>query len=79
MLKDIMNLAGIKPVSDLPAFAPHPEIELEPAHAAEPADDMADMISKLVDDGHKVTQQSNDRALVNNAVWITVHGVTYPV
>ena len=42
-------------------------------------DDMTDMISKLVDDGHKVTQQSNDRALVNNAVWITVHGVTYPV
>lgn len=47
MLRDIMNLAGVKPVADLPAFAPHKEIELEPAHSAEPVDDMADMIGMI--------------------------------
>ena len=48
MLRDIMNLAGVKPVADLPAFAaPHQEIELEPAHVAEPVDDMADMIGMI--------------------------------
>ena len=41
-------------------------------------DDMEDMTSKLTADGHNVTQASDDRALVNNAVWVTVHGVTYP-
>jgi hypothetical protein len=41
-------------------------------------DNMADMIAKLTADGHNVTQPSSDRALVNNAVWITVYGVTYP-
>lgn len=35
MLTQIMNLAGVKPVSELPAFAGHKEIELEPAHSAE--------------------------------------------
>lgn len=52
MLTQIMNLAGVKPVSDLPAFGGHKEIELEPAHSleVEPAhagDDMADMISMI--------------------------------
>lgn len=50
MLRDIMNLAGVKPVADLPAFADpmaSKEIELEPAHAAEPVDDMADMIGMI--------------------------------
>jgi hypothetical protein len=36
MLTQIMNLAGVKPVSELPAFGGgHPEIEIEPAHSAE--------------------------------------------
>ena len=50
MLRDIMNLAGVKPVADLPAFADpmaSKEIELEPAHAAEPVDDMANMIGMI--------------------------------
>ena len=50
MLRDIMNLAGVKPVADLPAFADpqaSKEIELEPAHSAEPVDDMADMIGMI--------------------------------
>jgi len=38
MLTQIMNLAGVKPVSDLPAFGGHKEIELEPAHTLEPMD-----------------------------------------
>lgn len=53
MLRDIMNLAGVKPVADLPAFAaePHKEIELEPAHSTEmepsAGDDMAKAISMI--------------------------------
>ena len=50
MLRDIMNLAGVKPVADLPAFTnpiASKEIELEPAHSAEPVDDMADMIGMI--------------------------------
>lgn len=50
MLRDIMNLAGVKPVADEPAFAEPSigkEIELEPAHSAEPVDDMADMIGMI--------------------------------
>lgn len=39
MLSQIMSLAGVKPAHEEPAFAGvHPEIELEPAHTAEPED-----------------------------------------
>jgi hypothetical protein len=54
MLRDIMNLAGVKPVSELPAFAgSHQEIELEPAHQAEfepqqsAGDEMGDLIGMV--------------------------------
>lgn len=54
MLTQIMNLAGVKPVSDLPAFGGHKEIELEPAHALEPmdaghsaGDEMGDLIGMI--------------------------------
>lgn len=52
MLRDIMNLAGVKPVSDLPAFGGK-EIELEPAHALElepmqsAGDEMGDLIGMV--------------------------------
>ena len=50
MLTQIMNLAGVKPVSQEPAMAAiHKEIELEPAHIAEPdhGSDMANTISMI--------------------------------
>jgi hypothetical protein len=54
MLRDIMNLAGVKPVADLPAFGGHKEIELEPVHALEPidggqsaGDEMSDLIGMV--------------------------------
>lgn len=53
MLRDIMNLAGVKPVADLPAFGGHTEIELEPAHALEiepeqsAGDEMGDLIGMV--------------------------------
>ena len=69
MLTQIMNLAGVKPVSDLPAFGGHKEIELEPAHSLEVEpmggnDDMADMISMIdkmngpEEDGEEVGPES---------------------
>ena len=71
MLRDIMNLAGVKPVSDLPAFSGHKEIELEPAHSLdlEPhtaGDEMGDLISMIdqmngpSDDGMSVAQGDVD-------------------
>jgi len=49
MLRDIMNLAGVKPAGEELPVAPHQEIELEPAHQAEfepsAGDDMANAIS----------------------------------
>lgn len=54
MLRDIMNLAGVKPVSDLPAFGGSKEIEIEPVHALEPmdggqsaGDEMSDLIGMV--------------------------------
>ena len=54
MLRDIMNLAGVKPVADLPAFGGHKEMELEPVHALEPidggqsaGDEMSDLIGMV--------------------------------
>lgn len=54
MLRDIMNLAGVKPVADLPAFGGPKEIELEPVHALEPmdggqsaGDEMSDLIGMV--------------------------------
>jgi hypothetical protein len=47
MLTQIMNLAGVKPVGQEPAMPEiHKEIELEPAHVAQP-DHGADMASTL--------------------------------
>lgn len=52
MLRDIMNLAGVKPVSDLPAFAGPKDIT--PVHALEPigdapsaGDEMGDLIGMI--------------------------------
>jgi hypothetical protein len=54
MLRDIMNLAGVRPVADLPAFGGPKEIELEPVHALEPmdggqsaGDEMSDLIGMV--------------------------------
>lgn len=55
MLRDIMNLAGVKPVADLPAFGgDHKEIEIEPAHqldamndAPSAGDEMGDLIGMI--------------------------------
>ena len=54
MLRDIMNLAGVKPVADLPTFSGSKEIEIEPAHALEPlpgnqsaGDEMGDLIGMI--------------------------------
>ena len=49
MLRDIMNLAGVKPVADLPAFGGK-EIELEPAHSLElePAQSAGDEMGNLI-------------------------------
>ena len=54
MLRDIMNLAGVKPVSDLPAFAGHKEIEIAPAHSLDAmndtptaGDEMGDLIGMI--------------------------------
>ena len=41
-------------------------------------DDMADMVARLAACGHNVTQVYDDRALVDNSVWLTVSGVAYP-
>lgn len=71
MLRDIMNLAGVKPVSDLPAFGGPKEIELEPVHALEPmdggqsaGDEMSDLIGMVDrmngDDGGKVGVEFDD-------------------
>ena len=51
MLRDIMNLAGVKPVADLPAFAEPmggKEIELEPAHSAEMEPSAGDDMAKAI-------------------------------
>lgn len=52
MLRDIMNLAGVKPVSDLPAFSAPKDIT--PVHALEPmgdvqsaGDEMGDLIGMI--------------------------------
>jgi hypothetical protein len=57
MLRDIMNLAGVKPVADLPTFGGPKEIEIEPVHALEPmnpmgsnqtaGDEMSDLIGMV--------------------------------
>lgn len=71
MLRDIMNLAGVKPVSDLPAFGGPKEIELEPVHALEPmdggqsaGDEMSDLIGMVDrmngDDGMSAAQGDVD-------------------
>ena len=65
MLRDIMNLAGLKPVADEPAFAaPHQEIELEPAHSAEmepsAGDDMAKAIS-MIDQMNAPAEESGEQ------------------
>lgn len=75
MLRDIMNLAGVKPVADLPAFGGQKEIELEPVHALEPmdgghsaGDEMSDLIGMVdrmngdagSDDGITVAQGDVD-------------------
>ena len=68
MLRDIMNLAGVKPVSDLPAFnAPK---DITPVHALEPmtdapsaGDEMGDligMIDKMNSDDVSVAQGDVD-------------------
>lgn len=73
MLRDIMNLAGVKPVADLPAFGGK-EIELEPAHALEleptqsAGDEMGNLIGMVdrmngdagADDGVSVAQGDVD-------------------
>ena len=50
MLTQIMNLAGVKPVSELPAFggSAHKEIELEPAHSAEFEPSAGDEMAKAI-------------------------------
>ena len=54
MLRDIMNLAGVKPVANLPAFGGSKEIEIEPAHALDAmndtpsaGDEMGDLIGMI--------------------------------
>lgn len=62
MLRDIMNLAGVKPVADLPAFAGHNEIELEPAHALElePAQSAGDEMGDLIGMVDRMNGPSDD-------------------
>jgi hypothetical protein len=51
MLRDIMNLAGVKPAMDEPAFGgAHQEIELEPVHSLEmePAQSAGDEMGDLI-------------------------------
>jgi hypothetical protein len=64
MLRDIMNLAGVKPAGEEMPMAPHQEIELEPAHAAEmepsAGDDMAKAIS-MIDQMNAPAEESGEQ------------------
>jgi hypothetical protein len=64
MLRDIMNLAGVKPAGDEMPMAPHQEIELEPIHSAEmepsAGDDMAKAIS-MIDQMNAPAEESGEQ------------------
>lgn len=64
MLRDIMNLAGVKPAGEEMPMAPHQEIELEPAHSAEmepsAGDDMAKAIS-MIDQMNAPAEESGEQ------------------
>jgi|VirMetMinimDraft_7_1064189.scaffolds.fasta_scaffold533128_2 hypothetical protein len=42
-------------------------------------DNMDEVCAALIADGHKIQQRNNEMVLVNHSVWMTKHGVTYPV